>query len=73
MPKLVIDCTVDGQRVGRYEFDCTSVDPPSKLAGGGITIHFDPSHDPNNHHRMEITTLPPQPSNIIGGPNPQKP
>jgi hypothetical protein len=45
------------------------VGPPTKLAGGPITIHFDPVND--FHHQMEITTLPPKQSKTIKGSNAQ--
>lgn len=69
MPKFVVKCEVDGSEIGRYEFDCSSVAMPQKLGGGPITIYFDPINDVQ--HQMEITSLPPNQSNTIGGSDPK--
>ncbi|HET6325750.1 MAG TPA: hypothetical protein VFG04_13810 [Planctomycetaceae bacterium] len=68
MPMLRIECTVDGTRVGLYEFDCSHVSNPQKLTNGPITIHFDPKND--YHHQMEINSLPPRYSSTIKGNDP---
>lgn len=63
--KLTIRCEVDGNAIATYEFDTTYVSKPQKLAGGPITIYFDPDGDV--HHQLEITSLPPNQSKTIAG------
>jgi hypothetical protein len=67
MAKFTVKCDVDGKEIARYEFDCTSVSKPQKLASGPITIYFDPTKDV--HHQMEINSLPPGRSATIKGGN----
>lgn len=65
MPTLSIVCFVDEKEVARYEFDCSYISAPQKLVGGPITIYFDPKGD--EHHQMEINSLPPSHSKTIKG------
>ncbi len=67
MPTLTITVAVDGQPVANYNFKCSQVLPPTKVAGGSIEMHFDPVGD--EKHKLEISSSTANPSQTIKGAN----